>query len=143
MKLGARGEALIKTFETLQLKAYKHFPTEPWTAGWGHTKGVTDQTVCTPQEAEQWFLQDTSEAVAAINSNVRVPLTQNQFDALVSFAFNVGIANEAHSTLLMQLNAGHPDLAANEFLNWTHVGRKVAAGLERRRAAERSLFLEV
>jgi lysozyme len=73
---------------------------------------------------------------------VHVPLTQNQFDALVSFVFNLGVGNFRTSTLLKKLNAGDNDGAAQEFGRWIHAGGKALPGLVRRREAERALFLK-
>lgn len=141
MKLGANGENLIKSFEQLRYKAFKRFPTEPWTCGWGHTKGVTEDTTCDDAQAEQWFIDDTADAVNATNRMLDVAINQNQFDALVSFAFNVGIGAESHSTLLSLVNQGRFSQAALEFLKWDHVNGVEVAGLKRRREAERDLFL--
>lgn len=142
MKLGARGEALIKGFETLAYTAYRKFPGEPWTCGWGHTgDDVIEGTTCDDAQAEAWFLKDTG---AAVNANIReldVMVNQNQFDALVSFAYNVGIGAESHSTLLRLVNAGRLPEAADEFLKWDHVNGREVPGLLKRREAERALFL--
>lgn len=140
MKLGANGENLIKSFEQLKLSAYKRFPTEPWTIGWGHTKGVQQGDTCTYEQAEAWFVEDTQAAVDANNSLLTVPVSQNQFDALVSFAYNAGIGAESHSTLLRLVNGGSPDQAAAEFTRWDHVNGIEVAGLKRRREAEAALF---
>lgn len=146
MKLGPKGEALIKSFETLRLSSY---PDERgvWTIGWGHTGwyapgvAVGPGQTCTPEQAEAWFLEDTARAVAGVSRNVDVALTQDQFDALASFTYNDGVAALAHSTLLRDLNAGHAAQAADEFLRWDYAGGHVSDGLERRRKAERALFL--
>lgn len=141
--LGLRGQALIKGFEVLVFKAYRHFNGEPWTCGWGHTgSDVTENTVCDLELAQHWFSQDTAAAVAQINNTIIVPLTQNQFDALVAFAFNVGVTAEGHSTLAKLVNSRQLALAANEFMKWDHVKGVKVAGLDHRRAAERALFLE-
>jgi len=141
MILGDHGKTLIKSFEQLRLTAYKRFPTEPWTIGWGHAKGVQAGDTCTEDQAEAWFIEDTQEAVDANNSLLVVTVTQNQFDALVSFAYNVGIGAESHSTLLRLVNASDFAGAANEFTKWDHVNGVVVPGLLRRREAERDLFL--
>lgn len=142
MQLGARGAALIKSFETLAFVAYRNFPGEPWTCGWGHTGAdVTEGTTCDTAGAETWFAGDTQKAVQAVLRLVDVALTQNQFDALVSFAFNLGTGALASSTLLRLVNAGRFADAADEFPKWDHVNGKVVAGLVRRRAAERALFV--
>jgi len=141
--LGPRGEALIKGFETLQLVAYQD-EKGVWTIGWGHTGAdVHRGLVWTMEEAETHFLIDTATAVSDVNGSLGLArkLTQNQFDALVSFTFNVGGPAEAHSTLIRFVNAGQDAQAADEFLKWDHVGKKVSAGLDVRRHAERALYL--
>lgn len=139
MQLDAQGEALIKSFESLQLTAYQD-SRGIWTIGWGHTPASEGQT-CTPSQAENWFQQDTAWACRAIDTTVTVPLSQNEFDALVSFTFNVGSGSEAHSTLVKLLNAGDTAGAAAQFLVWDEVDGVRSAGLLRRREAERALFL--
>jgi lysozyme len=99
--------------------------------------------VCTLDQAEIWFLGDMAMAVAGVNSTLTRQVTQNQFDALASFTFNVGIGNEAHSTLIRLVNAGQDAWAADEFPKWDHVGKKVSAGLDVRRHAERALYLSM
>jgi lysozyme len=142
--LGPAGEALIKGFETLQLTAYRKYPGEPWTCGWGHTgPDVGPSTVCDEPQADAWFLADTAKVVAATDAHTPLTLTQNQFDALVSFGYNLGISAEEHSTLLRDIMAGDLTDAAEEFLKWNHVNGQVSAGLTRRRQAERALFLAV
>jgi lysozyme len=144
MRLGAKGEALIKSFEKLRLVAYKPTPKDKWTIGWGHTgPEVVEGLTCTEEEAERWFLTDTHWAVLGVIRSLDVAVLQNQFDALVSFTFNVGITGEAHSTLISHVNQYHWDAAADEFLKWDHQDGKVVEGLLNRRKAERTLFLEV
>ena len=141
MALGPKGTALIQGFEKLVLQSYLDQGGIP-TIGWGHTgpEVVIPQT-CTPEQADQWFIQDTYNAVRAVLNTVDIGLTQEQFDALVSFTYNVGAGSEAHSTLIRVLNAGHLQMAAEQFLKWNHVNGIVSAGLTRRREAERALFL--
>lgn len=113
-----------------------------WTNGWGHTKGVTkDSKPVTTSQGEANLAADLKEFEDAVNSLVKVPLLQCQFDALVSFAFNLGANALAGSTLLKNLNAGDYKGAADQFLRWNKAGGKVLRGLEKRRAAERSMFL--
>jgi lysozyme len=140
--LGTLGACLIKSFETLALVAYRKFPHEPWTAGWGHTgPDVTQGTTCTAAQADIWFTADTARAVAAVNRLVFVELNQNQFDALVSFTYNLGVAALAHSTLLERINDERWRLASVEFLRWDHVGPDEVEGLKKRRTAEAALFI--
>lgn len=147
--LGEKGKALIQGFEQCRLTAYKD-GGGVWTIGWGHTgPDVHEGLTWTQEEADMWFGADCAAAIAGVNSLVKAPVTQNQFDALVSFAFNVGLDIDldtkaeglGDSTLLRKLNAGDAAGAADEFLKWNHDNGKVVDGLTRRRVAERSLFL--
>jgi len=142
MNLGPKGKALIQSFEQCRLYAYQD-QRGVWTIGWGHTgPGVVENLTCTQAEADDWFDQDTQTAVNAVNRTVAVGLTQNQFDALASFTFNVGVGSEAHSTMLVDINSANFPAAADQFLVWNHVNGVVNAGLTRRRKAERALFLD-
>jgi lysozyme len=142
MQLGAKGKTLIQSFETIRLKAYQD-QHGIFTCGWGHTgPDVNAYTVCTMEQADAWFLTDTENAVRATNHVVTIPLTQNEFDALVSFTFNVGVGAEAHSTLIKLLNTGTNNVTVgDQFLVWNHVEGVANLGLTRRRCAERALFL--
>ena len=138
MQLGAAGKALIQSFESLKLQAYQD-QRGIWSIGWGHTPAVEYQET-TPEEADEWFAQDTQAACNGVMRTVDVPMSQNQFDALVSFTYNVGVGSEAHSTLVGLLNQGKYGLAAAQFSFWNHVNGQVDPGLTRRRAAEQALF---
>lgn len=141
MILGVAGLRLIKSFEGCRLAAYQD-QRGIWTIGYGHTgPEVHEGLTCTLAQADAWLLGDTHTASRAVLDDVHVPITQNQFDALVSFAFNVGAGSLAHSTLLGYLNGGHTVSAAAEFLKWDHSGGVVDLGLIRRRSAEQALFL--
>ncbi len=146
MKLGPKGEALIKSFEGYKEETYLDERGIP-TIAYGHTgwysPGVPvalGQT-CTAQQAQNWFSLDTSYAVNGVIRCLTVAVNQNQFDALVSFAYNLGVGALAHSTLLRYLNQEEWRPAADEFPKWDYAGSQVSAGLQRRRLAERSLFL--
>ncbi|MCP1104855.1 lysozyme [Serratia nevei] len=141
MIIGTNGLNLIKHFEGLKLRAYQ-CSAHVWTIGYGHTVDVSANDVITEEEALYFLHQDVAESERAVNQYVHVPLTQNQFDALVSFVFNLGVGNFRTSTLLKKLNAGDDDGAAQEFGRWIHAGGKVLPGLVRRREAERALFLQ-
>lgn len=142
MQISEQGLAFIRQFEKFEPKAYPDPGTggSPWTIGYGHTRGVRPGMTCTPEEAEQWLLEDTGDAVRAIQDYVRVPLTQGQFDALVSFVFNVGVNHFNTSTLLRKINAGDMEGAANEFIRWNRAGGHEMAGLTRRREGEAAIF---
>lgn len=142
MTTSQRGIDLIKEFEGFRTHAYQDMGGV-WTVGYGTTRGVDPHAVVTPAEAESLMRRDLGHIEGVITSCVKVPLTQDQFDALACFAYNVGPGNLTTSTLLKKLNAGDPTGAANEFLKWNHVGQQVVAGLTARRSAERDLFLGV
>lgn len=141
MKTGINGLNLITEYEGLRLQAYK-CPADIWTIGYGHTTGVSANDVITEEDALFFLRQDVAETERAVSQYVHVPLTQNQFDALVSFVLNVGVGNFRTSTLLKKLNAGDDGGAAREFERWIHSGGKTLSGLVRRREAERALFLK-
>lgn len=144
MKISNNGKKLIKSFESLELIAYPDPGTggAPWTIGWGHTgPEVKSGLVWTPAQADAAFDSDIAQFERDVASLVKVPLNQNQFDALVSFAYNCGSSNFASSTLLKKLNAGDYDAAADEFPRWDKAAGKVMNGLTRRRNAERTLFI--
>jgi len=113
-----------------------------WTIGWGHTKTAHKGMTVTLFGAERLLIQDVRDSVKAVNDLVKVYITQNMFDALVSFTFNVGSGALQNSTLLKLLNAGDIVGAANQLLRWTFAGQQKLNGLVRRREAERALFLE-
>ena len=130
---------LIKHFEGLRLDAYLDAVGVP-TIGYGSTNGVTLGQTLTEPEAEALLLEDIGRFTPGINRLVTVPLTQSQFDALTSFAFNLGLGALGKSTLLKKLNAGDYSAAQGEFDRWVYAGGKKLAGLVRRRRAEAVLF---
>jgi len=134
------GLALTQQFEGLRLTAYQD-SVGKWTIGYGHTgPDVHSGLTITQMQAETLLLKDVAAAAASVNRLVKVPLTQNEFDALVDFVFNLGKGKLAKSTLLRDLNAGNFAGAAAEFQKWDHAGAKVLAGLLQRRVAEAKLF---
>lgn len=140
MSLSQNGLDLIKGFEGLRLNAYQD-SAGVWTIGYGHTgPDVRPGMSITQAQAEQLLRQDVARFEQAVRDNVRVPLTQNQFDALVSFTYNVGEGALQDSTLLRKLNAGDYAGAQTEFGRWVYAGGERLEGLERRRAAEAALF---
>lgn len=141
MKTSQKGIDLIKSFEGLELKAYKD-SVGIWTWGYGSTgPHVTPDKVGTKEEAEQLLKKDLERFEKGVSDLVKVPLSQNQYDSLVSFSFNLGLSNLKSSTLLKKLNASDYIGASKEFERWNRAGGKVLAGLTRRRIAERDLFL--
>ena len=139
MKLGERGTEILKYFEGCKLTAYQD-SVGVWTIGYGHTKGVFDGMTITQEEAEQMLLTELEEYEGYIENMVTVPLTQNQFDALVVWIYNLGPTNFKNSTLLKELNAGNYNAAGQEITRWNKAGGKVLAGLVKRREAEAELF---
>jgi len=139
MKTSQRGLDLIKQFEGLKLTAYV-CPAGVLTIGYGTTAGVTPGMTITAERAEQLLRQDIAKFERGVRDSVKVPLTENQFSALVSFAYNVGLGAFRTSTLLRLLNKGEYAQAAEQFGRWNKAGGKVLPGLTRRRAAERKLF---
>lgn len=139
MKTSDRGVDLIKSFEGFRALAYQD-SVGVWTIGWGHTAGVTEHDRVSEEMATDMLRDDLSWSEAAVTENVKVALNQNQFDALVSFTFNLGQGALAGSTLLRLLNDGDYAGAAGQFGQWVNAGGQELAGLVRRRAAERELF---
>lgn len=132
---------LMHHYENCKLEAYL-CPAGVWTIGWGSTgshvyKGLT----ITQEEADQLFIEDCKRFVESVNSSVKVPLTQYEFDALVTFAYNVGCGNFESSTLLKKLNIGNYQGASDEFLRWNKSKGRVLKGLTYRRQSERHYFL--
>lgn len=134
--------ALIKQFESCRLHSYID-QAGLWTIGWGHRTKLRDKLI-TQEQADDLLTIDIAKAVNTVTCLVSVPLTQNQFDALVSFAYNIGAQAFRDSTLLKLLNASHPNVA-DEFKRWVYVRKNgrmlISKGLVRRREAERVLFI--
>ena len=139
MNTSDAGLDLIKSHEGLRLRAYLDSVEIP-TIGYGHTRGVELGMTCDEAQADAWLRDDVKIAERCVNGLVTVPLTQGEFDALVSFVFNLGCANLRESTLLRKLNDSDYDGAAQEFARWNHAGGEVVAGLTARRQAERQRF---
>ena len=142
MNISQNGINLIKNFEGCRLEAYK-CSAGVWTIGYGHTgsdvyKGLT----ITQEKAESLLKSDLIVHCNNVSKLVKVKLNQNQFDALVSFEYNIGYGNFSSSTLLNLLNKGDYAGAANQFERWVYAGGKVLAGLQKRRKAEKELFLK-
>lgn len=139
------GLALIKASEGLETEAYpdpgNRETGEPWTIGYGHTRGVRPGDTCSEEQATTWLREDLRTAEHAVRQLVAVPLSQGQFDALASFVFNVGRTAFANSTLLRLLNTGDAAGAADQFTRWNRGADGPLPGLVSRRAAERTLFL--
>ena len=133
------GLALIKKFEGCELKAYQ-CSAGVWTIGYGHTKDVVEGMEITQEQAEQMLVDELHEYESYINKYVTVALSQNQFDALVSWVYNLGPANLKASTMLKVLNDGKYEEVPYQMKRWNKAGGKVLDGLVRRREAEALLY---
>lgn len=138
MKTSKAGINFIKKFEGFRASAYL-CPAKVLTIGYGHTKGVRLGQVCTEAEAEEFLKEDLEIAETEINKLGTLP--QHRFDALVSFAFNVGVNNYRTSTLKYKVlrNPDDPTIK-NEFGRWIYAGGKMSAGLQRRRLEEARMY---
>lgn len=135
------GLALIKQFEGCRLEAYQD-AGGIWTIGYGHAIAVEPGLTISQADADCLLEQDIASAEQCVDAKTG-QITQNQFDALVSFVFNLGCAAFNGSSLLHLLNTGQTDAAANEFLKWCYAGNpaRFVPGLVARRETERKLFL--
>lgn len=148
MQVSDAGIELIKSFEGFRANAYPDPKSggDPWTVGYGTTKFPSGRPVkkgdyVTPAQAEMYLREDVKKFASSVDALVTVPLKQCQYDAIVSFVYNLGATNFRKSILLKKLNARDYKGAADEFLRWVSPGSSVEAGLRRRRTAERDLFL--
>ncbi|SEN18587.1 lysozyme [Pseudomonas sp. ok272] len=141
MRASQKGVSLIKSFEGLRLKSYQD-SVGVWTIGYGTTRGIGPNMTITNAQAERMFSNDIARFEPELDRLVNVLLNQNQWDALISFTYNLGAANLGSSTLLRLLNAGDYTGAAAQFPRWNKAGGQVLAGLNKRRAAEQQMFLE-
>ena len=140
MKTSAEGLSLIKKFEGCELYAYQ-CSAGVWTIGYGHTKDVEPGMQITKEDADEMLVEELHEYESYINDFVTAPLSQNQYDALVSWVYNLGPANLKASTMLKVLNAGEYEEVPEQMKRWNKAGGKVLEGLIRRREAESLLFL--
>jgi lysozyme len=143
MNYSKNGLHLTEQFEGCKLTAYPDPATggDPWTIGYGHTgSDVHPNMTITQQQAEELLMKDVQKSSQAVNSKVTTDITQDEFDALVDFVFNVGAGNFAGSTLLKKINEGDMEGAAHEFEKWDMAAGKHMAGLLKRRQAEENLF---
>lgn len=148
-RVGAAGLSLVKQFEGFEPKWYPD-PAHGWkvpTIGYGHTDAAgepkyaaTKSLVLTQASATEILQRDMQKFADAVSKAVKVPLTDNQFDALVSWCYNVGPGAVAGSTLVRKLNAGDYAAVPSELAKWNKAGGKTLNGLTRRRAAEAALF---
>lgn len=145
MKIDQAGINLIKGFEGFETRAYQD-SVGIWTIGHGtikypNGKAVAKGDTCTAAQAVEYMVNDLKGFEAKVNEVVKVPLTQNQYNALVSLTYNIGQTAFANSTLARKLNAKDYAGAADQFLVWNKAGGRVIQGLVNRRTAERNVFL--
>jgi lysozyme len=139
MNISKKGIELIKRFEGCRLEAYKDI-VGVWTIGFGFTKGVKAGDRMTMEECERRLTDELREYEAGVLLATGSKVTQNQFDALVSFAWNVGIEGMKKSSVIRFHNAGNYIKAKESFALWNKAGGKVVQGLVNRRAAEAELY---
>ena len=139
MNISQEGLGLIKKFEGCELNSYK-CAAGVWTIGYGSTHGIEEGMSISKSRAEELLLEDISEFEDHVMNNVKVSLNQNQFDAMVSWTFNLGAGNLKSSTLLKVLNGNDYEDVPEQIKRWNKAGGKVLEGLIRRREAEALLF---
>ncbi len=139
MNISEEGINLIKKFEGCELEAYQD-AVGVWTIGYGHTKNVQEGQVIKQKEAESMLLHELLEYCDHVEKAVLVDLTQNQFDALVSWTYNLGPSNLNRSTMLKVVNANNMGEVPTQIKRWNKAGGKVLDGLVRRRKAEALMF---
>lgn len=139
MKTSERMLGLIRLHEGFRPTAYR-CPAGVWTIGYGHTAGVKAGDSCTREQAAKWLKEDLKPIEDFLNAS-GVELTQQQFDALASFAFNVGIATLGASTLWRKVKADPQDATIpQEFKKWVYADGGILKGLVRRRAREAAIY---
>jgi lysozyme len=145
MEVNKAGKDLIKRFEGCKLKAYK-CPAGLWTISWGLTfypdgTKVKEGDVITQQQAEDYFNAIVDDFAKKVDALIKSNMSDNNFSALVSFAYNVGMGNFQRSTLLRKVNSNPKDKTIlAEFMKWTRANNVVLKGLVRRREAEAKLY---
>lgn len=145
MEVNKAGRDLIKKFEGCKLKAYK-CPANLWTISWGLTfypdgTKVKEGDVITQQQAEDYFNAIVDDFAKKVDALIKSNVSENNFSALVSFAYNVGMGNFQRSTLLRKVNANPKDKTIPaEFRKWVRANNVVLQGLVRRREAEAKLY---
>jgi lysozyme len=139
MKTSKEGVSLLKKFEGCKLRTYLDAVDVP-TIAYGRTKDVKIGDICTQQQAEDWLEEELVEYEGYVEKAVTVPLEQNQFDALVSWTYNLGPSNLTRSSMLRVLNASDYDNVPEQIMRWNKAGGRVLAGLVRRREAEAEMF---
>lgn len=139
MEIGDLGLELIKHFEGLRVEAYR-CPAGIWTIGYGHTQGVYQNQKINVQQAETLLKKDLIQFEYCVSKILKVSISQPRFDALVSFAFNVGCHNLEKSTLMFLVNQKLFAKISKELLKWDKVNGVSMLGLTRRRLVEGHLW---
>ena len=139
MEISQEGLALIKKFEGCKLESYK-CAAGVWTIGFGSTNNVKEGMEISQQRADALLLEDVGVFEEAVNKAVKVPLEQHEFDALVSWTFNLGPSNLNSSTMLKVLNDNKKSEVPAQMRRWNKAGGETLQGLIRRREAESLLF---
>jgi len=139
MQLSHAGTTLLKYFEGCETVAYQD-SVGVWTIGYGHTKGVVEGMTITEAEADSMLSKELEEYESYVENMVEVELTQEQFDALTVWVYNLGPTNFRNSTLLKKLNSGDYSAVPTEIKRWNKAGGKVLKGLVKRREAEAAMF---
>ena len=140
MEISDKGIKLIKEFEGLELTSYL-CPAKVWTIGYGHIKGVQEGMEWTEEQAEEALKEEIVGYCKYVEEYVKVPLNQNQFDALVSWTYNLGPTSLKKSTMLKVLNKGNYDEVPEQIKRWNKARGQVLKGLVRRRDTEAELFV--
>jgi lysozyme len=139
MNISQEGISLIKKFEGCELEAYK-CAAGVWTIGYGHTKDVKEGDSILKEDAESMLMHELQEYCNDVDIAVKVDLKQNEFDALVSWTYNLGLTNLNSSTMLKVLNEGKHDEVPAQMKRWNKASGQVKQGLIRRREAEALMF---
>ena len=140
MTTSRNGLQLIKDFEGLRLDAYR-CPAGVWTIGYGHTKGVKQGMEIDQMRADDYLVEDIAPIERLLNK-IGVNFRQEQFDALVSWIFNLGEGNFTHSTMYIRISTDADDVdITDQMVKWVNAGSKPLLGLKKRRVAEANMFL--
>ena len=132
---------IIREFEGVRLDAYQG-PAGYWLIGYGHKAGVNPEMKITQERANKYLQEDLADFENSIRRNVKVPVTQNEFSAMVCLAYNIGSGNFKNSTVLKEINQGNRKAAADAFLMWNKVRGQVNSHQVKRRKLERDLFVK-
>jgi len=139
MQTSDKGKEFIKHFEGCRLEAYQ-CSSDVWTIGFGHARGVEKDDKISKKQADNLLSADIEMVETHVQRLITVDLNQSQWDAIVSWCFNLGCGNLRASTMLQVINSGELNKVSEQIIRWDKVGKKAVAGLTRRRKAEADLF---